>query len=367
MECSESFYRDCVTEDMGSRNRLDDDSKRKMMNILTKLHHQNAEEGFENPEKLMQYLEDNYEDSGSDAGTTDAQIDPNELLDWQEDSDDDYDVLDLKDRLENVDLEDSEAVWKVLTDDERNEFEAIVSNGDVSKLLPAWDPWWLYRKESKLVELVNKSDESDPEKEHLKQCPPILANTAELASLSKSKPADCLQFNIVNLLAAYTFVLRYLNGDNKTYEAVCYLMHICSVIKDGKNFEDSAVAIESIIQECINSVVIATDKENTEMIKSDLRRLILGPSTANQTHYIKCALSDVYEMLAQGKKELKTNTKSEEDESNKNSEDFAKRFPKHGTEHLPQVNANDMKLAMKKIEFYLSYVNSYGLSMELLI
>lgn len=83
------------------------------------------------------------------------------------DSDDDI-PIDLHERIKNLDLNNAEVLWNALTEDEKNEFEAVV-RGNVGSVLPQWEPWWMYNKDGKLVEEV-ESSEMD---EHLKKCPCI--------------------------------------------------------------------------------------------------------------------------------------------------------------------------------------------------
>lgn len=61
------------------------------------------------------------------------------------DSDDDDSLPDLYDRLQNVDLNDADEVWKRLSEQEKLEFQAILNSGDVSQLIPEYEPWWCKR------------------------------------------------------------------------------------------------------------------------------------------------------------------------------------------------------------------------------
>lgn len=71
------------------------------------------------------------------------------------DSDDDEP---LEKRLDGVDLNDSEEVWKHLTEDERKEFQNLVKNVDeAGEIIPEWIPWWNDEPEKKLVTEVSES------------------------------------------------------------------------------------------------------------------------------------------------------------------------------------------------------------------
>lgn len=100
------------------------------------------------------------------------------------DSDDDESIPDLALRLKDVNLDDSEAVWNLLTDDERKEFEALTKD-DVTQILPIWEPWWLYRKEKKLVTPV--IDEELKDESYMRLCPSIVTNIKKFSAISVRK------------------------------------------------------------------------------------------------------------------------------------------------------------------------------------
>jgi hypothetical protein len=61
------------------------------------------------------------------------------------DSDDNDSGEDLHERLRNVNLDDADSVWELLTPTEKQEFEELLQSGDASQLVVPWEPWWLYR------------------------------------------------------------------------------------------------------------------------------------------------------------------------------------------------------------------------------
>ena len=70
-----------------------------------------------------------------------------------------------------MNLDDADAVWSTLTDAERQEFEALVRNGEGEKLLPSWVPWWCYRAKKKFVQEL---DEDRQDFDYVKNCPQVL-------------------------------------------------------------------------------------------------------------------------------------------------------------------------------------------------
>lgn len=65
----------------------------------------------------------------------------------------------MAERIENIDLDDANELWGVLTDAERQEFEALLRNGDEEKVLPHWTPWWSPKSHKK--QLVEEIDETE--------------------------------------------------------------------------------------------------------------------------------------------------------------------------------------------------------------
>lgn len=120
-------------------NTADDEAKNKMIDILKRMHNESFDNDLENIEEPVEI-----------------------------DSDDDSEI-DLHTRIKDLNLDDPDALWNALTSDEKNEFEAMLSQGDVGTIIPQWQPWWLFRKEKKLVEEVDLNGE----KEALERCPTI--------------------------------------------------------------------------------------------------------------------------------------------------------------------------------------------------
>lgn len=66
-------------------------------------------------------------------------------------------------------------------------------------------------------------------------------------------PANCVKYNLINVLCAYAFTVRYFNGEHLDFcnEAVATLATICTALKKGQNFEEYDTAVKSVEQECI--------------------------------------------------------------------------------------------------------------------
>lgn len=164
-------------------------SKKKMMEILSKM--RTEDENFDmDPEKLVEMLggglgnQSELNEDDSDCGSDDNCEDINDEA--EKDSDDEDSVPDLADRLNEVDLDDADMVWDALTDDERKEFEALLNSGDVSKILPSWEPWWLFHKEKKLIEEIGETKLAKEDVDYRVKCPLIMGSVKDFSSLSVS-------------------------------------------------------------------------------------------------------------------------------------------------------------------------------------
>lgn len=107
------------------------------------------------------------------------------------DSDDDESIPDLALRLKDIDLDDSEAVWNLLTEDEKKEFETL-ANEDVTQIVSIWEPWWLYHKEKKLITSI--TDEEPKDESYMKLCPSIVSNIKNFPLISVSENLACFGY-----------------------------------------------------------------------------------------------------------------------------------------------------------------------------
>lgn len=75
----------------------------------------------------------------------DDNIDINDLIEYDDDhgepaDSDDEEADDLERRIENINLDDADEIWNALTEDEKNEFEALINRGEIGSIMPQWEP-----------------------------------------------------------------------------------------------------------------------------------------------------------------------------------------------------------------------------------
>lgn len=68
-----------------------------------------------------------------------------------------------------MNLDNADEVWSALTITEKQEFEALLKNGDIEKLLPQWIPWWTHHIKKKLVQDMDEQDN-----EQKTELPPLI-------------------------------------------------------------------------------------------------------------------------------------------------------------------------------------------------
>ncbi|KAI5634225.1 hypothetical protein NE865_13095 [Phthorimaea operculella] len=305
-----------------------------------------------------------------------------DILKKMREGDDGFGKFDLEERIQGLDLGDADAIWNVLTEDERNEFEALVSQGDVGSIVPQWEPWWAYSKDARLVRDIDDKEEE----EALKKCPKMV-DVPEFRTITNIQPSLTIHYNITNLLASYAFVMRYFNGELEPIEGTTCLLNVCATLDTNTNFEEVAMAVESVKQKCLQSDLIETDEASLEIMKRDTFFLLQGPSEENKLYYCRAALSDIHTLLSRARSALKLLKPDEKTEVLKpkklppleekptklakietnvpdSKESFCKKFPDHKGDHLPKLDAAKLKKCIKKVEFYLSFVESCGMDFE---
>ena len=261
----------------------------------------------------------------------------------EEDSDDEEDPIDLSERLRGVNLDNTDEVWARLTEEEREQFSQLARAGDVSSVLPEFQPWWEQKPDSRKIR-----DLSEPEDEGYKAaCPRLAGDIPEFSSLC-GKPSEFIKFGIFNILYAYAYGVKFLLGDYEEETAdFVYLVQLLSKNLSGHNYSDVDTALESAASEVNNHQDLIISLQFSREVKKDVIEIIRGPGViGSENYYVLAALSDLRQMFSKTAKSLK------------------KQDPIAPPQHLPAWlhtnNKPDLKLSevkrnMKKIEFYLSW------------
>lgn len=322
MDCSESFYKQCVEDELKAQEN-DPTVRQKMVEILKRVHDADLDANLE-------YSEDESSDEG----------------DFTLDSDDDQELTDLATRLENVNVEDPNELWSALSDAERQEFEALLKNGEAEKLLPKWTPWWTHRVEKKLIQSI----EEDSKDAYSDLIHPALIDIPSLNELQKASP--CVHFNVINVIYAYAYIALYYYGDylSCAVDATNVFLLICENMRSNKVFEDMVSAIESVIENINNNDWLPQDEQTITALKEAGASILHGPGIEKKSLYVSAAFSDLHRLLTAARKEISM------DKSGNSKQEFTKRFPQYNNDI--NLSKKSILLYLKKIEYYLSWVKS---------
>ncbi|XP_040579381.1 zinc finger HIT domain-containing protein 2 [Lepeophtheirus salmonis] len=189
--CSEEFYKESIQEELKStESNLDTQTQTKR--ILERIHKLNN-------------MEDQYSSTDSD-------------------DDEDIDV-----RLGNIDLNDTEKIWSVLTKQERMEFEKSIESGDIESYIPTFEPWWIKK-------LVSSLEDSN--------IPPI---AKDILPLPQSKAISRnVRYTVLNVLYAYVYAMKFVYGDHMD-DSLLFITCIIHLSKglDNEIYSNIDTALES--------------------------------------------------------------------------------------------------------------------------
>ncbi|XP_046661018.1 zinc finger HIT domain-containing protein 2-like isoform X1 [Homalodisca vitripennis] len=315
-QCSETFYRKCVVEQMKCEDS-DPETHRRMEEIL---------------QRNLLYSEDDYVDS-----------------------DDSDSCEDLAERLAEVDLDDTETVWGILTQDERRQFQQFVRTGDLNDVMPVWNPWWRYRKIKKLVEDLEESIlETSPEAKHY--TPTIKENIHHISQICRVEPSPLVKYSVANLMAAYAVTTRVYNGDHQSVplDAAGMLCALSGSLQNSQIFDNEETAVSSVYMVVINGNLF--DSIDKDMLREDVSMLMEGPSKTDHSKYILAGLSDISTTLTSAKGKLKHTLKRKAD-----NQRFPKifPFPDNSDSTFPLLTVQDLNRCLKKVDFYLSWAKTH--------
>ncbi|KAH8246885.1 hypothetical protein KR032_002643 [Drosophila birchii] len=259
---------------------------------------------------------------------------------------------DIAARLKGIDINNADEVWSRLTTEEQEEFQKLITNGDIMKLMPDYKPWWNKAKNSKIVVIPTPEEAAKKER----SMPQICGSIAKFSDICKKEPSPCLHYNLWNILSAYACVARFFGGEQRTNasEAVAHLVNLSATLKYGTNFEDAEDAIISVEMEAITTgngpagaAAVGSAGagsnflvESREQLQEDARQLM-----ATRENKL-AALSDVLYLLQQ--------TKAMSKRKNPLEAEFQKLFAlASGSVELDRTKLSQL---VRKIEFMLSYV-----------
>ena len=267
-QCSEAFYKECVQSEL---SEFSDFSK--------------------NRERTNEILQ---------RAKTAAESD-NLLLD----SDDEED---LSDRITNIDLENSEKLWEVLTPEEQQDFKRKLNSGELYKLVPPEERnedsvWWEICLPQRKITDISNEDSND-----LHSCLPRLIEASVDIDTSSSSPL--VEFNLINVLFAYAVTYRHLSWQTlsqeilpeETHDFLTSILNVSSNLSNDENFASSDMAITSGALKA--NQMPNMNPELVKAARSDVMDIIRGPGGSDEyddSLYMLAALSDLKAIITKVK------------------------------------------------------------------
>ncbi|XP_021374259.1 zinc finger HIT domain-containing protein 2-like isoform X2 [Mizuhopecten yessoensis] len=304
MECSESFYKDCFIDGLKDRS-CGPEEKTKIMEMLSRV------------EKETEELD------------VDGDEEP-----------------DLGERLEGLDLDgDAGAIWKRLTEKERNEFDQMTKDGRLGHLVEVWTPWWTPQAK----QLIQDEDDHTVQSQKF---PKVKVDIVDLAVLlPKSKPSSGVKYNVVGALYAYCFVCRLHNGGH--WDTPVESAQELLIVSDATNKEIVYNSPGEVIQSCIQRVTKSTFGRETSTgfnisLLEDIISIIRGPSQERPLEYLTMALSEFLHIIRKAKKRVSKGLKM-------------------GKYKGDNSMKKDLFACEKKVDFYLSWLQRLGMALHTLV
>ncbi|KAM3402739.1 hypothetical protein ACQJBY_006512 [Aegilops geniculata] len=275
VQCTESFMRENVTEEL-KQIQPEDESKRKMLDILRRFH-----------------LEEEMESDGEDESM-------------------------LSEELIQKAISGDEIKLEDLSDDEIKRFRQALASGELSKMIEPWTPWWknpsaksisLSHDGSQLIRQISTDDTtlSDP----MTASESIIHETPEgpesplpsLKQLTRAEPSPLLTVHLVDILYSYCFTLRLYNGDwqSDPLGASTVVLSMSKVMGDGAKPETVSEALTTCIEETCSPAYRHTGgfRFAIGLVDDIVTILSLGGNA------VVCALCDFHRLIQAGESILK--------------------------------------------------------------
>lgn len=277
VRCTESFMRENVVEEL-HHVQSDDATKRKMLDILKRLHSQEEEESMD--------------EDGEDSGLS-------------------------EDLIEKI-LSGGQISLDDLSAEDKKRFHRAVASGELSKMIDPWEPWWLKPSAGKvrlsqdgtqLVQPLAREEESglseaDTGSSYLSDIPPGPETPLPpLSKLSSTPPSPLLAVHLVDIVYSYCFTIRLYNGDwqSDAVGSSMVILSVSSVLGQSGQPETMLEALSYCLEQTCSPAYrhVGGLKFGMALIDDVVSVLSLG------TPALICLLSDLQRLVQAGEREMK--------------------------------------------------------------
>ncbi|XP_030530312.1 zinc finger HIT domain-containing protein 2 isoform X2 [Rhodamnia argentea] len=275
VRCTESFMRENVVEEL-RHVQSNDVTKRKMLDILKRLHSEEEEESMDE------------EDSGLSE-----------------------EIIEKISSGGQISLDD-------LSAEEKKRFHRAVASGELSRMIDPWEPWWLKPSAGKirlsqdgtqLVQPLARKEESglseaDTDGSCLSDIPPGPETPLlPLSKLSSTPPSPLLAVHLVDIIYSYCFTVRLYNGDCKAdaLGSLMVILSVSSVLGQSGQPETMLEALSYCLEQTCSPAYrhVGGLKFGMALIDDVVSVLSLG------TPSLICLLSDLQRLVQAGEREMK--------------------------------------------------------------
>ncbi|KAF0930474.1 hypothetical protein E2562_032901 [Oryza meyeriana var. granulata] len=276
VQCTESFMRENVVDEL-KQMQPEDESKKKMLDILKRFH----------------LDEEEMESEGEDESI-------------------------LSEELIQKVMSGDEIKLEDLSDDEIKRFRQALASGELSRMIEPWTPWWkkpsarsisLSPDGSQLIRNVSVEDTamSDPMADPESSISDIPAGPESplpsLKQLTRAEPSPLLAIHLVDILYSYCFTLRLYNGDWRSdpFGASTVALSVSKVMGEDAKPETVSEALTACIEETCSPAYRHTGgfRFAVGLVDDIISLLILGGNA------LVCALCDFRRLIHTGVKMLK--------------------------------------------------------------
>jgi len=262
-QCSEAFYKDCVQSEL---SEFSDVNKVRETNEIL----QRAKTAAESDNLLL-------------------------------DSDDEED---LSDRITNIDLENSEKLWEVLTPEERQDFKRKLNSGELYKLVPPEERnegsvWWELRLPQRKIKDISTEDSDGSNSLH--SCLPPLIEASTKIDTRTSSPL--VKYNLISVFFAYAVTYRHLSwhstfsretSSEEIHDFFTTVLNVSNNLLKDENFPSAEIAIAS--GEVKANELPDLNPDLIKVARSDVVDIVKGPGGGDEhddSLYMLAVLSDL--------------------------------------------------------------------------
>ncbi|KAJ3690340.1 hypothetical protein LUZ61_019504 [Rhynchospora tenuis] len=274
LRCTESFMRDNVMDEL-QQMQPEEETKRKMMDILKKFHSEDEDEvSSDNEDEPM-----------------------------------------LSEELIQKVISGDEIRLEDLSPEEIKRFKRALASGELSKLIEPWTPWWTkssaksislgYGGRQLITQINTEQDPSNNTAPVDEEIPPGPDNPLPpLNQLTRSEPSPFLAVHLVDVLYGYCFTLCLYNGDwsSDPLGSASVFLTISKVMGDDFRPETVREALSSCLEQACSPVHrhMGGFKFAIGLMDDVISLISLGSNA------LVCALCDLRRMVQAGEKEARS-------------------------------------------------------------